>query len=363
VSSFVQPATLHWPTLADGDITRPESVDRRGENKFNPGAGKGVDLRDRTFRNHIAGEQGRVTPVNLVAADGAVVFGFKCKGRQPASLTWQDMKFGSAVTGSPTGSLSEDHSWDDKHLKINGSINGTVHAECFASYGSMDGVDTGDVGDEDYTLVMQTFYGRGNRDDFIQNDQLKHIVCRDFLIDGCHFFCSVRPGDETLQTDKDIEFHNGLIRLGRNPFFAGQVPGTANPNAQSLYTGPWVDPNDRGLPELSDHQGRGWAHNQLIKTSGGFEGRVIMRDCLILMESKPLGGPTEELVWPRGDYENVVLCYVGETPTTLGTLPSGVAPITDRADGWDLWQTERAKWLLAHGNTDGTGDDFPFLHR
>ena len=262
-------------------------------------------------------ETGRVTLVNFRPIDNAVIFGFKCRGMQPKSLTWQDMKFGSVATGS----LADDKSWDDKHLKIQGSINGIFYAEDFASYDSMDGIDTGDVGTQTHHCIMQSFYARGNRDDFIQNDQLKAITCRDFLIDGCHFFVSVRPGGG-LSAYINMYFHNGLIRLGRNTYFAGQNPGTSNPNPQSLYSDYWTSPDDRGIPEKSNNQQRGYAHNQVIKDFAGFKGEVIMEDCFVLMESKPLGGQNDP-IWPRGRYKNVTYGYVGETPANFGPTPNG----------------------------------------
>ena len=367
-SQFVRVATPYWTTVSSGNVTRP-SWSAQAENKFNPGAGKVVDLRDREGRNHIAGQQGRVTLVQLTAAAGAGVYGFKCRGMQapgdtsPATgptnpLPWQAMKFGS-FGNFQTGSLASDGSWDDKHVKINGSINGTVYVEDFASYDAMDGIDTGDSGNQNYKLVMNRFYARGARDDFIQNDQLKEIECNDFLVDGTHFFCSVRPGG-SLTSTKNITFNNGLIRLRRQRYYGDWGGGgSASWNQNALYTAPWNGPSNLGLPSLVNGRD-GYGHNQLIKDSAGFQGRVFMTNCLILMESRPLGGPTS-LVWPSGTYTNVVVCYVGET-TNLGPTPTGVTIISDRDTAWNLWQTERQRWLVAHGDTTGTGNDFSFLH-
>lgn len=368
-SQYVKVAIPYWTTLAPSNILSPGSWNEEAENNFNPGAGKVIDLRGREGRNHIAGEQGRVTLVNLTAAAGAGLFGFKCRGMQTPGdtspilgptqpLPWQAMKFGSNGVYQ-TGSLASDGSWDDKHVKINGSINGTVYIEDFASYDSMDGIDTGDTGNQDYKLVLRRFYGRGNRDDFIQNDQLKEIEAEDFLIDGCHFFCSVRPGGD-LSTTKNITFRNGLIRLRRQRYF-GNWGGGGDPswNSKALYTAPWADPNNRGLPELSSGQD-GFGHNQLIKDSAGFQGQVRMTDCLILMESVPLGGPGA-VSFPAGVYSGVKLLYVGETPVTI-TVPTGMTLETDRAAAWSEWQVERQRWLELHGNFDGTGNDFSFLH-
>ena len=358
-SSFVKVATPYWTTLPGSSIIVPGSWNEQAENNFNPGPGKAVDLREKVGRNHIKDVQGRVTLVNLTAAAGAGVFGFKCRGMQPRTLPWQAMKFGSHGEFQ-TGSLAADKSWDDKHLKIKGSINGTVYAEDFASYDSMDGIDTGDTGNHDYKLVLRRFYGRGNRDDLIQNDQLKEVEAEDFLVDGCHFFCSVRPGG-SLTSTKNITFRNALIRLGRNRYYGNWGGGgTASWNQNALYKGYWTDPANIGLPTLSSGAD-GYGHNQFIKDSAGFQGKVFMTDCLLFMEGVPLGGPAT-ISLPAGTYTRVVLIYAGQTPVNFD-LPSGVTLITDRSAGWNLWMTERQKWLVAHGDNTGTGDDFPFLHR
>lgn len=369
-SSVVKVATPYWTTVSAANRIVPSSWNEEAENNFSPGAGKVVDLRGRVARNHIAGQQGRVTPINLHAAAGAGVFGFRCTGMVtprnkypitgPTSpLPWQAMKFGSHGAFN-TGSLSDDGSFDDKHVKISGVISGTVYIEDFASYGAMDGIDTGDSGIHNaaYKVVMRRFYAREVWDDFIQNDQLGEVECEDFLVDSCHFFTSVRPGS-AFNSTKNLTYRNGLIRLGRGRYFGDWGGGgTASWNQNALFTKPWLSPTDIGTPVLTSGKD-GYGHNQLIKDSSSFQGQVNMTDCVVFMEGIPLGGPGVP-TFPPGTYTRVTLLYAG--PTASIQIPTGMTMFTDKAQCDDIWQSERTSWLNAHGNIDGTGNDFWFLH-
>jgi hypothetical protein len=91
------------------------------------------------------------------------------------------------------------------------------------------------------------------------------------------------------------------------------------------------------------------------------------RNCLFALEGLPISGDSTGLPWPPGVYQNVVVIYLGPgVPgstglTTLDQPPSGVT-ILDYTH-YDLWLSERDKWLRAHGDNTGTGNDFPFLHQ
>ena len=384
---FVKVATPRWTTLLASNISIP-SFNATAANQYSPAANRGYDLREKAGRNHIPTVQDRTTPVNVNAANGAVFFGFKCTGEQemhpnypkiPSGVPqgiciWQMMKFGcnpnARAAGWDTGSLErgfgspggKDASWDDKHLIVKGSsgVNDHLYVECFASYNPMDGIDGGEETNQG-TLHLTTFYMRNARDDAIQNDQLNALICTDFLMENLHTFISTRPGDSFSRSSPMI-FRNGLIHLGRLVYFGNWGHG-GNPssNTNSLFTGPYVNSSNRGLPVFSDTR-YGYAHSSVWKDSPNRGGSITFENCLFYDQGMSLGGDTNTLTLPPGTYTNVTYIFVGEAGFK-NALPAGITLITNRDVGDALWKEERELWCQRHGNPTFDGNDFDFLHR
>jgi hypothetical protein len=236
------------------------------------------------------------------AADGACITGLNVSGRQPISLSWEQMK----------------SDWDGDSLLIKYATGGNITIENSYFENTEDGVSPRATTPTSKWMVRGV-YMRGIRDDAIENDQCLPGEIVDTLIDGTHMFLSTRPGkadgEDQCAQKNTVTIRNTLVRLACQP-----------------------DSRD------DKSCGPGTSHGQLFKWDST-AGPVDVRDSIFLMPSVSRNGPSS-MGLPPGTYSNVTLIYLGQGNYPR-TLPPGVRVTRDVA----IWNAAQAAWLSNHGCT------------
>jgi hypothetical protein len=242
-------------------------------------------------------------PVSLYdAADGTCITGLKVTGRQPTTMTWEQMK----------------STWDGDSVLVKYATgqNFTIERSYFKN--TEDGL-TPRATTATSKWVVRGVYMAGIRDDAIENDQCLAGEIIDTLIDGTHMFLSTRPGkangDSTCARKNTVTVRNSLIRL------ACQADSR----------------DDRSC-------GPGTSHGQLFKWSST-AGTVDIRDTIFLIPTMSRNGRSS-MRFPPGTYSNVTLIWLGQ-----GDYPQALPPGVRLTRDVTIWNAARAAWLSNHGCT------------
>jgi hypothetical protein len=243
------------------------------------------------------------------------VTGHSVKGRQSASLTWNEMK----------------SYWDGNGLFFNGGDASTVTFENSYVENVEDGFSARISANPKAKWVLRGVYMKNIRDDAIENDGCLAGEIHDSLFDGVHMFLSERPGKDSENscavkgiTDTLTVIRNSLVRM------VCQADSRSD-NSCTVGT----------------------SHAQLFKQSEG-SGPVDIRDTIFLVPSLSANGPGP-MAFPKGTYSNVTLIWLGGGPYP-GRLPATGVRVTNDIS---IWNNARAKWLADHGCTaDGSRCSF-----
>jgi hypothetical protein len=372
-NKFVKVATTIGLSRPASAISRPP-FDPIGNNLYRPLANQTYDLRDRETRPGTAGYAKRDIQVRLEnLGPNGLLTGLRVSGQQLRSYYWQQIKLGTLFSG---GSMDNDGMLfgiskpDPQHPKAPAGPHGNHIIENFWLDNVCDGIN-GPAAIQEFPgrAYMRTVYMRYIRDDAWEFDNFTPSTTEDCLVDGCFVGFSQRNLSPTPITEPTY-LSNCLVYLQRQPY-KGDIPT----NGGALYTAPWSLSGNRGTKVTtftnSGKVATGWGHQWFCKASKvgtrGYTMTADFRNCLFVLEGLPISGDSDGLPWPPGVYENVVVIYLGPgVPgstglTTLDQPPTGVT-VLDYTH-YDLWLDERDKWLRAHGDSTGTGDDFPFLHQ
>jgi hypothetical protein len=344
-------------------VTRP-AFNATGNNPYRPGTNETYDLRDRVLTQHIPHTAKNSIQIRCwTSSSGGLLTGFKTIGMQSRALTWQDVKVGHLAEANGG-------SWDDNGLLFGSSDAWPVGDQIVENFwidNSCDGLN-GPRGIIKGTPIigaiarsyMRCGYIRYCRDDAWEFDSFTPSTSDDILVDGAYMGFSQRSLAPKAVTEPTY-LSNCLVYLQRMPY-----NGDAASNGGAIYNAPWSLSN-RGTRASGN---KGWGHQWFVKgqpIGKGYSITADFRNCLFALEGLPISGDSPGLPWPPGVYQNVVVIYLGPgVPgstgvSTIDSPPNGVT-VLDYTH-YDLWLSERDKWLRAHGCFDGTGDDFPFLHQ
>jgi hypothetical protein len=239
-------------------------------------------------------------PTNVCVLGGLV------RGRQPRTLTWQQMKT----------------HYDGDALRIAG--NDWYIIDGLRVDNVEDGVaprGTDEVYPKDGDgFVLRNLYMTYIRDDCVENDDIAGGLIYDSLFDGCYTGISERPTDGNAQWNhpapagETLTLDHVLLRLQA-------MPGPYESAGASIF-----------------------GHGQLFKWSN-VANELVIRDSVFLVERKP--NSPSYFPFPAGTItQNVTIVWLGGGKFKW-KVPPGTRVVTDRA----VWDSARADWLNRHGCT------------
>ncbi len=248
------------------------------------------------------------------AATEACVTGLKVTGKQPTSVTWVNMK----------------HHYDGDGILFKVAVGSSFILENSFFENTMDSFSPR-ANSNSSQWTVRRIYSRGNRDDFVENDQCLPGIIDDVFVDGTYMFLSQRPGagaNGTCAATNTTIIKNALVRLECQSY--GDM--------------------DSGQPTKSCGPGTGVG--QLFKW-GRKAGPVQVSDSIFLVPSMSVNG-ARSMGFPPGTYSNVTLIWLGNGPYPA-PLPNGVKLRTD----YSIFENAKAAWLKLHGCSD-SGDSCSF---
>jgi hypothetical protein len=225
-------------------------------------------------------------------AERLCVIGGKVVGRQPRSLTWQQVK----------------HQHDGDALRI-------VAGDWYVVDGlRADNVEDG-VSPFGDGFVGRNLYLTYIRDDCIENDAISGGYVADSLFDGCSMGLSERPSS------------------GFDP--TPPPPGeTFTMDRVLLHVQPM--PRDETTPD-------GLGNGQLFKWSKKWSNRLVLRDSIFWVERVSMNGARAMGFPDRTVAHNVTLVWTGPGDYPA-PVPPGVTVTKDRT----VWDNARRSWLAGH---------------
>ena len=329
---WVSPSLTN-PNLAQANMPTPVF---HGQINYNAAANTCYDGRNLIY---IPGRQGWRNPISMHGSNnnnpwvtgvhGGVITGMRAIDDTSRSMTWRARKNNTGVCGLE-GDVSHDS--DGLWVRINGNliIEGCYFDNCMDAITLKQG-GTGSY--ENSRVTVRHCYGRYLRDELVENDSCMHVTQEDILIDGVFMFYSERPGKDASAT-------------------------CPSPQLPAIFRRCYVEFKQMPYTRCTG------SYHQFPFKMGSNTGPVQAEDCIFVMYNSRLNNddvPGSDINMPGGSstYSNCTMIWMG-AGAYPGTLPSGWTLINGNKT---LFNEARADWLSDHGDTTGTGDDFPWLHK